>query len=63
VVNVELTDVYWFEVAVLAVVLLVDCVWVSTLDDCALVDCVASILTGNRFKSAVTYLDFCRSTD
>jgi len=47
VVHVELTDVDWFELAVLAVVLLVDCVWVSTLDDGALVDCVASVLTGN----------------
>jgi hypothetical protein len=63
VVNVELTDVYWLEVAVLAVVLLVDCVWVSILDDGALVDCIAPVLTGNGLKSAVTYLDFCRSTD
>ena len=33
VVYVRLTDVYWFELAVLAVVLLVDCVWVLALDD------------------------------
>ena len=63
VVNVELTDVYWFELAVLAVVLLVDCVWVSTLDNSTPVDCVAPVFTGNGLKSAVTYLDFCRSTD
>jgi hypothetical protein len=63
VVNVELTDVYWLEVAVLAVVLLVDCVWVSTLDNSTPVDCVASVLTGNGLDSAVSYLDFCRSTD
>ena len=63
VVHVELTDVDWLKVAVFAVVLLVDCVWVSILDDGALVDCVASVLTGKRFKSAVAYLDFCRSTD
>jgi hypothetical protein len=63
VVHVELTDVDWLEVAVFAVVLLVDCVWVSILDDGALVDCVASVLTSNGLESAVAYLDFCRSTD
>jgi hypothetical protein len=63
VVNVELADVYWLELAVLAVVLLVDCVWVSTLDDSTPVDCVAPVLTGNGLDSAVSYLDFCRSTD
>jgi hypothetical protein len=63
VVHVELTDVDWLEVAVFAVVLLVDCVWVSILDDGALVDCVAPVSTGKRLKSSVAYLDFCRSTD
>jgi hypothetical protein len=63
VVHVELTDMDWLEVAVFAVVLLVDCVWVSILDDGALVNCVASIFTGNGLKSAVAYLDFCRSAD
>ncbi len=53
----------WLEVAVFAVVLLVDCVWVSILDDGALVDCVASIFTGNGLESVVAYLDFCRSAD
>ncbi len=53
----------WLEVAVFAVVLLVDCVWVSILNDGALVDCVTSVFTGNRLESAVAYLDFCRSAD
>jgi hypothetical protein len=63
VVHVELADMDWLEVAVFTVVFLVDCVWVSTLDDSTPVDCVAPVFTVNGLDSAVTYLDFCRSTD
>ena len=62
-VHVELADMDWLEVAVFPVVLLVDCIWVSILNDGALVDCVAPVSTGKRLKSSVAYLDFCRSAD
>ena len=47
VVYVKLADVYWLEVAVLAVILLVDCVWVLALDDVASIDSKASESTGS----------------
>jgi len=46
-VYVKLADVYWLEVAVLAVILLVDCVWVLALDDVASIDSKASESTGS----------------
>ena len=47
VVNVKLADVYWLEVAVLAVILFVDCVWVLALDDVTSIDSKASESTGS----------------
>ena len=42
-VNVELTDVDWYEATLLAGVLLMYCVWVLVLDDVAFIDCLAPI--------------------
>ena len=42
-VNVELTDVDWYEATLLAGVLLMDCVWVLVLDDVTFIDCLAPI--------------------
>ena len=47
VVYIQLTDVLWLEVAVLAVVLLVDCVRVPALDDIASVYRVAPVSVGD----------------
>jgi hypothetical protein len=47
VVNVELANVDWLESTVLAVVLLVDCVWVLGLDDVASIDSKTSESTGS----------------
>ncbi len=63
VVYVQLADVYWLEVAVLAVVLLVDCVWVLALDDVASVNREAPVSTGSRRHSTVSEFDFNRATD
>jgi hypothetical protein len=54
---------YWLEVTVLAVVLLVDCVWVLALDDVASVNREASVSTGSRRHSTVSEFDFNRATD
>jgi hypothetical protein len=43
VVNVKLADVDWDEATLLAVVLLVDCVWVLRVDDVTFVDCLAPV--------------------
>jgi hypothetical protein len=48
VVHVELTDVYWFEATVLAVVFSVYFVWVLQLVNVAFVDCLAPISTRER---------------
>jgi len=63
VVYVQLTDVYWLEVAVLAVVLLMDCVWVLALDDVTSVNSEASVSTGSRRHSTVSKFNFSRTTD
>ena len=47
VVYVKLADVNWLESAVLAVILLVDCIWVLGLDDVASIDSKASESTGS----------------
>jgi len=60
VVNVELTDVDWYEATLLAGVLLVDCVWVLVFDDVAFIDCLAPIpatdgpVLISEFNSCVT---------
>jgi len=46
VVYIQLTDMYWLEVAVLAVIFLVDCVWVDRLVVVSLIDSFTSIPTG-----------------
>jgi hypothetical protein len=43
VVNVKLADVDWDEATLLAVVLLVDCVWVLRVDNVTFIDCLAPI--------------------
>lgn len=62
-VHVELTDVDWLEVAVLAVVLLVDCVGVLTLNDVASVNRKASESTGSCRHPCVPEFNFSRATD
>lgn len=42
-VNVKLADVDWDEATLLAVVLLVDCVWVLRVDNVTFVDCLAPV--------------------
>jgi hypothetical protein len=63
VVNVELTNVDWLEVAVLAVVLLVDCVRVSVLVDGFLVDSLALVASTKGGCIFVSKFDFSRATD
>jgi hypothetical protein len=63
VVHVQLADVDWLEVAVLAVVFLVNCIRVSVLDDSALVDCVASESARGGRHSIVSDLDFSWTTN
>jgi hypothetical protein len=43
VVNVKLADVDWDEATLLAVVLLVDCVWVLRVDNVTFIDCLAPV--------------------
>ena len=42
-VNVKLADVDWDEATLLAVVLLVDCVWVLRVDNVTFIDCLAPV--------------------
>ena len=63
VVYVQLADVYWLEVAVLAVVLLVDCVRVLAFDDVTSINREASVSTGSRRHSTVSKFNFSRTTD
>lgn len=53
----------WLEVAVLAVVLLVDCVWIAVLDNCTFVNCVASESARGSRHSVVSDLDFSWTTN
>jgi hypothetical protein len=47
VVNVKLADVDWDEATLLAVVLLVDCVWVLRVDNVTFIDCLAPVPAGD----------------
>ena len=47
-IHVELTDVDWLKVAVLAVVFLVNCIRVSALDNVSSVDRIASVAVADR---------------
>ena len=62
-VNVELTDVDWLEVAVFTVVLLVDCVWVLVLVVGFLVDSLALVASTKGGCIFVSKFDFSRATD
>ena len=42
-VNVKLADVDWDEATLLAVVLLVDCIWVLRVDNVTFIDCLAPV--------------------
>ena len=61
-VNVQLTDVLWYEVAVLAVIFLVGCVWVSAVDEVPAIDGVASIAVVDG-QLCISSFDFGRATD
>ena len=62
-VHVQLTDVDWLEVAVLAVVLLVDCIWVLPLVMALLVDSLALVSAAQRGGVFVSKFDFGKATD
>ena len=63
VVYVQLADMYWLKVAVLAVVLLVDCVWVGVLVNGFLVDSLALVASTEGCCFGVSKFDFGRATD
>jgi hypothetical protein len=63
VVNVKLTDVGWFEVAVLTVIFLVYSVRVSALNNVSAVDGIASEPAGDVRHFAISCFDFGRATD
>lgn len=62
-VNVKLATVYWLEVTVLAVVLLVDCVWVDQLCVITLPDLTAPVPTGKGRSVLVSDFNSCITTD
>jgi hypothetical protein len=55
--------VYWVEAALLAAILLMDCVWVDQLVVGFLIDGLALILTIEANPLRVPHLDFSRATD
>jgi len=63
VVYVQLADVYWLEVTVFAVILLVDCVRVSVLVDGFLVDSLALVSSTEGSCFGISKFDFGRATD
>jgi len=63
VVYVQLADVYWLEVTMLAVVLLVDCVWVGVLHNGFLVDSLTLVASTEGCCFGVSKFDFGRATD
>jgi len=63
VVNVKLADVYWFESTVLAVVFLMDCVWVDEFVLGLDVDGLALVFTAKGCCFRVSKFDFSRATD
>ena len=62
-VNVELTDVDWLEPTVLAVVFLMDCVWVLRLVVCLLVDSFALVPSSEGDSFAVPQFDSSGTAD
>jgi hypothetical protein len=62
-VYVQLADVYWLEVTVLAVVLLVCCVWVLILVMGFLVDSLTLVASTKGGCFFVSKFDFSRATD
>ena len=62
-VYIQLADVYWLEVAVLAVVLLVDCVRVGVLHNGFLVDSLTLVASTEGCCFGVSKFDFGRATD
>jgi len=54
---------YWVEPALLAVVLLVDCVWRDKFVVGFLIDCLALVFTLEANPFRVPHLDFSRATD
>jgi hypothetical protein len=63
VVHVQLADVDWLEVAVLAVILLVDCVRVDRFIVGFLVDSLALVPAAQRGGVFVSQFDFGKATD
>ena len=63
VVNVKLTDMDWFEVAVLAVIFFMDCVWVLPLVVALFVDSFAFVFATKRGGFAVSKFDSGWATD
>ena len=63
VVYIQLRDVYWLEVTVFAVILLVDCVWIGVLVDGFLVDSLTLVASTEGCCFGVSKFDFSRATD
>jgi hypothetical protein len=63
VVHIQLARVGWLEIAVLAVVLLVDCVGIPVLDNGSLIDCITSESARGSRHSVVSDLDFSWTTN
>jgi len=63
VVNVKLTDVDWLEVTVLAVIFLMDCVWVNRFISGFDVDGLALVSTAKGYCFGVSKFDSNRTTD
>ena len=62
-VYIKLAYVYWVKAALLAVILLMDCVWVDEFVVGFLIDSFALVLTIEANPFGVPHLDFSRATD
>jgi hypothetical protein len=63
VVYIQLAYMYWVKAALLAAILLMDCVWVDEFVVGFLIDGLALVLTIEAGPLGVPHLDFSRATD
>jgi hypothetical protein len=63
VVHIKLAGMHWVEPALLAVVLLMDCVWGDKFVIGFLIDCLALVFTVEANPFGVPHFDFSRTTD
>ena len=62
-VHIKLAGMYWVEPALLAIVLLMDCVWGDKFVVSLLIDCLAFVFTFEANPFRVPHFDFSRATD